>query len=355
MTLEQPRCRLRRSNPIRARDPRTGKPSELPAGAPHLPIEGVTISPRGPEVRRIAIGVLAAVLTAVACGVSGIAHEIWSTLVIMGFDPDRAVLLRALLVGAGAAAASALASGRVSIATLLGFLSSVALFGTTFVSETQSALRSTGVAGYFDLGGWLITLLALALSGMISARAGATLAIDVRPAIVDAVRSVGSIAAWLVARLTLAFGGLISGHAGETAVIGVCPTVAGTLLAVGSKMDRHPVQRRAVCRTAVVAVAGILLVVGGPAFGDLVNYSPDALMLRGRPPLVGLGGDVSVVNGSGGPWLAWRPSGNGNVVTASLPAPGSGGQTTGSGGQTKAVVVETRRSFGKPIRRVYDV
>jgi enterochelin esterase-like enzyme len=131
-----------------------------------------------------------------------------------------------------------------------------------------------------------------------------------------------------VARLTLAFGGLISGHAGETAVIGVCPTVAGTLLAVGSKMDRHPVQRRAVCRTAVVAVAGILLVVGGPAFGDLVNYSPDALMLRGRPPLVGLGGDVSVVNGSGGPWLAWRPSGNGNVVTASLPAPGSGGQTT---------------------------
>ncbi|MDR3375012.1 MAG: hypothetical protein P4L98_14890 [Ancalomicrobiaceae bacterium] len=25
------------------------------------------------------------------------------------------------------------------------------------------------------------------------------------------------------------------------------------------------------------------------------------------------------------------------------------------GGQTKAVVVETRRSFGKPVRRIYDV
>lgn len=287
----------------------------------------VAISLRGPEVR-IAIGVLAAVLTVVACGASGIAHEIWSALLIMGFDPDRAVLLRALLVGAGAAAASALASGRVGMATLLGFLGSAALFSTTFVTETQSALRSTGVAGSFDLGGWLITLLALALSGMVSARLGATLAMDARPAIVDAVRAVGSIAAWLVARLTLALGGLISGQAGETLVIGVRPTVAGTLLAVGSKLDRHRVQRRAVGRTAVVAVAGMLLVVGGPAFGDLVNYSPDALMLRGRPPLVGLGGVVSVANGSGGPWLAWRPSGNGSVVTSSLPAPWSGGSTT---------------------------
>jgi hypothetical protein len=72
----------------------------------------------------------------------------------------------------------------------------------------------------------------------------------------------------------------------------------------------------------------MLLFVTVPAFGDLVNYSPDALMLHGGPPHVGLGGIASTVNAGWGPWLAWRPSGNGNVDIINMPAPWIGRSTT---------------------------
>ena len=256
------------------------------------------------------------------------AHQIYSALVIMGFDPDRAMLIRALLFGAGAAAASALANGRVGTATLLGLLGSAALFGPTFVAETRSAAGSTGAAGAFDLGGWLITLLTLAVSSAISGWAGATLAIGARPAIVDTLRTASWTAARLLALLPLALSGLISGWGGATLAIGARRAIADPLRTVGSEMNQCRVDGRAARRAGVLAVVGMLLFVTVPAFGDLVNYSPDALMLHGGPPHVGLGGIASTVNAGWGPWLAWRPSGNGNVDIINMPAPWIGRSTT---------------------------
>jgi len=87
------------------------------------------------EARRIAIGVLLAAATVVAGGVSGMDHQIYSALVIMGFDPDRALLIRALLVGAGAASGIGVGERQSRVATLLGLLSFAALFGPTFAAE----------------------------------------------------------------------------------------------------------------------------------------------------------------------------------------------------------------------------
>ena len=81
-------------------------------------------------------------------------------------------------------------------------------------------------------------------------------------------------------------------------------------------------------RAGVVAVVATLLVATVPAFGNMVNYSPDALMLHGGPPHVGLGGFASTVDVGWGPWLAWLPSGNGNVDTTNVPAPWIGTPTT---------------------------
>jgi hypothetical protein len=119
----------------------------------------------------------------------------------MGFDPDRSQLITALTVGAIAAAASALVSGRMDSATVLGVLGFAALFGGTFVAETQSATGSTGAAGSFDPGGWLVTLFTLLVSGLVSGWAGAALASTARPAILDTFRMVGLIVGRL---LTLA-------------------------------------------------------------------------------------------------------------------------------------------------------
>ena len=288
----------------------------------------MALSVRAPEVRRIAIGVLLAAVTVVAGGVSGMDHQMYSALVIMGFDPDRALLIRALLVGLSAAAASALANGRVGMATLLGLLGFAALFGPTFAVETRSAAGSTGAASAFDLAGWVITLLSLAVSGVISGWAGATLAIGARPAILDTFSTASWTAARVLALLLLGLSGLLSGWGGATRVAGTRGAIVDTLRQVGSKMNRLRVEGRAIRRAGVVAVVATLLVATVPAFGNMVNYSPDALMLHGGPPHVGLGGFASTVDVGWGPWLAWLPSGNGNVDTANVPAPWIGTPTT---------------------------
>ncbi len=288
----------------------------------------MAVSLRGPEARRIAIGVLLAAATVVAGGVSGMDHQIYSALVIMGFDPDRALLIRALLVGAGAAAASALVNGRVGVATLLGLLSFAALFGPTFAAETRSAAGSMGATGAFDLVGWVVTLLTLAVSGVISGWAGATLGSSARPAILDTFSTASWTAARVLALPLLALSGLMSGRGAATRAAGTRGAIADTLRQAGSKLNRPRIEGRAMRRAGVVAVVATLLVATVPAFGNMVNYSPDALMLHGGPPHVGLGGFASTVDVGWGPWLAWLPSGNGNVDTTNVPAPWIGTPTT---------------------------
>jgi hypothetical protein len=271
--------------------------------------------------RRLAVGVSAAALVFVAAFVLGYVDQSDQVLEEMGFDPDRAQLITALLIGAVAAAASIMAGNRIRSAAILGCLGSAGLFGPTFVRETQSAVASTGAAGAFDLAGWLLTLLTLVVSGLVSGWGGAALASVARPAIVETTRTVGSI------------------------------------------LGRRPVEGRAGRRLLWVGVALVVTVVTVPVFSDLVNYTPDSRMLHGAPDLIGLGGPrltapptsadtpspsagdtaaagpstspsetvrPSAIGTTTGPsttpvdptpWLAWLPSGLGNLGGATLPGP----------------------------------
>jgi esterase/lipase superfamily enzyme len=270
--------------------------------------------------------VLAAAFVFAAAIVSGSIDQSNQALGEMGFDPDRSQLITALLLGAVAAGVSVLAGSRIEAATLLGCAGSAALFGPTFVRETQSATAATGAAGIFDLGGWLITVLALVVGGVVSGWSGAALATVARPTLADAIRT------------------------------------------VGSGVRRRRVERRAALRAAWVSVVAVLLLVAVPVFGDIVNYTPDSHMLHGGPPLIGIGGanltppptfdatpsplpratpslspstspststsaepsqeptptptvSPSPRPADPHPWLAWRPAGNPTLLSTTLPGP----------------------------------
>ncbi|HJX67985.1 MAG TPA: hypothetical protein VJ258_04575, partial [Candidatus Limnocylindrales bacterium] len=177
-----------------------GEIRRVPGGA----LAGIRGIPGGAlaTIRRIPIGALrktprpltglivAALVLAVAV-FSGTVEETDRTLVIMGFDPDRAQLITTLVVGAIAAVAATLAIDRPAIGALLGTLAVAALFGQTFIAETQNALSATGALGSFDPTGWILTLATLLVIGFLSAWAGATLAAAVRPPLIATGASVG--------------------------------------------------------------------------------------------------------------------------------------------------------------------
>jgi hypothetical protein len=229
-----------------------------------------------------AAAVAAAVV--VAAFASGAIDSANTALVLMGFDADRARLITALLIGGVAAVAVALAVDRIAPATLAGLCVFTVLFGDTFARQTHAALQASGVNGSFDPKGWLLTVLALAMSGAVASWAGATLALGIRPALVEVGRVLGD---------SVRSRRLDSGRLG---------------------------------RPLGVAVVAILLVVSVPVFGDMTNYTTDSRMLDGGPVAVGV---VRVAAASGGgtgiqsprPWLSYKPSGAGSVETADLPAP----------------------------------
>jgi enterochelin esterase-like enzyme len=220
--------------------------------------------------------------------VSGTIDSSNTTLMFMGFDADRAQLITALLIAGVAAAAVSFATNRIGHATLAGMAGLAALFGYTFAHQTRQATKATGINGSFDPGGWVLTLLALVMVGLISSWAGATLARALRP---------GLIAAGAAARDTF---------------------------------KSRSLDWRLLRRPLVVVVVTALLVVSMPVFGDMVNYTTDSRMLHGGPPPVGLipgaaaQAGVTLAPGEK-PWLAWQPSGSGAIVSADLPAPWQGG------------------------------
>ena len=279
----------------------------------------------------VGCGCIAAAVLILAA-VSGSIGQANSTLVVMGFDPDRAQLITALLLAAIAAGVATIGSGRPGRATLAGLVAAAVVFGPTFTAETQAAVAATGTAGAFDPGGWLLTLFTLLAIGVVSSWAGASLGSALRPALAGAV-------------------------AAAAAVAGV------------ARRERRFDWRRSGRPLALVLVA-VMLAVTVPVFGDLVNFSPDSHMLDGAPPVAGLvpndqaagsvppdpsasdtsdpaAGDAAVVPtdpssaavptdspaptaspipGSR-PWLAWKPTGRGTIATKQLPAPWKGGST----------------------------
>jgi len=238
---------------------------------------------RGPVVACAASAIAAAVVV-VAAFASGATGSASTTLVLMGFDADRARLITALLIGGVAGAAAALATNRTGPATLSGLGGFAALFGYTFIAQTRGALNSNGTNGFFDLTQWALTLLALVMSGVISSWAGATLALAVRPRLTEAGR-----------------------------------------LVLDAVRTRHLDLAHLRLPVGVLLVL-VLLVVSVPVFGDMVNYTTDARMLHGGRPHVGLVHDGVPPNGGAVtpgrlPSRSSPPSGAGLVYAADLPAP----------------------------------
>lgn len=264
----------------------------------------------------IAAGVAVA---AVAVG-SGTISDSEAVLVVMGFDPDRAALISALLVGATAAAATTLIGGRVWLGTALGLLAGGALFEPTFAAETANARSASGALGTFDPAGWVLTAITLVMAALIAAWAGATLATGLRP-------------------------GLLA-----------------TRTSLVELLEGRRLNRRTLGRPSAAVLLVVLLVITVPAFGELLNISPDSLMLRGgdfvplapgnsipassptaalsptmtNSPSLALSPSATpsptptptpTPHASPGtkPWLAWKPSGAGVVTKVNLPSPWTGG------------------------------
>jgi hypothetical protein len=287
-----------------------------------------------PSTTRAAIpSAVAAALLLAAAVATGTIDSTNTTLVVMGFDPDRAQLITALLVGGLAAAASLLVAGRLRLAVVCGLVATAAVFGPTFIGETQTALSSSGFQGSFDPAGWALTLLTLLVVGTISSWAGATLGAGIRPALV------------------------------ALAAQGAAATRSGRL--------NHDLAYRSLSAVGILA----LLTICVPVFGDMVNFAPDAHMVRGGPPPAGLvpaPGQASAAPSTGTvdgpaasgtnpptpaatgtaarPWLAWLPTGAGGAVTVQLPAPWTGGTAT-----TDGVTIYTPPGYDAAGARRYPV
>ncbi len=267
-------------------------------------------------------GVVIATLVVLVSVFSGTVQSTDVTLVVMGFDPDRSQLITALIIGGTAAAAVTLVVNRTGFATLLGTYGLVVLFAQTFVAETQNAVGASGATGKFDLRGWILTLATLLTIGVISAWIGAVLGGAARPALI------------------------------------------GSGVAVREMVKARRPSRRLSRGPMAVLLVAVLLAVTVPAFGDMVNLSPDALMLNGdHGPGLAPGGSIPdigpiaeasapsptpnsqpspsstlatqaltptpspVITAAPGtkPWLAWKPTGTGKMTRVDMPAPWIGG------------------------------
>jgi enterochelin esterase-like enzyme len=189
---------------------------------------------------RVVVAIGLAALAMIWWRLSGSRVATQNTLADMGFDPGRAYLLGALIIGAVVASVVAMAVARNGMAVArngmsvgLGFVAVLIDDAGAFLHDTAVTQRTPGVA--FDAAGWILTGLAIAAGALVIAWSATTLTLPVR--------------AWLI-------------RAGAD----------GAQL----RRDRKFTRRAAVpTAVAIVAVAAIVL---GPVLGDLLNYGTDARM-----------------------------------------------------------------------------
>ncbi|MHB8672384.1 MAG: alpha/beta hydrolase [Candidatus Limnocylindrales bacterium] len=207
----------------------------------------------------VAVGAAVVALMAATGALLG-THD---TLVIMGFDPDRAELITALLVGAIGAAVGTLVVDRRLAATLLGLAAAAALFSQTFLTETRAAMASGGDQGHFSPVGWSLTLIALVVGGLAASWAAAVVAGEVRAA------------------------------------------VAASVSVAVAAVRARTVRGIAIWRPFLTLFLGIVVAVAVPVLGDMFNYAPDADMRVGGPAAIGLfGGGAGGAAGSPAPSAA---------------------------------------------------
>ncbi len=172
----------------------------------------------------------------------------------MGFDPDRARLIVALIMAALAAATVSLLGGGRRLSTFTGTAAAVAWFGRTFVAETTKVLDQSGATGQFDPVGWLLTLVSLLAAGVAVSWAAAVLAREAHDA------TVAAIAALRPERKRRA----PTSRANQKED-GEAPATAWRRAIPAARL------------VLVVAVAAVTL----PILGDIFNYVPDIHMQVG--------------------------------------------------------------------------
>jgi hypothetical protein len=275
---------------------------------------------------------------------SGTAASTDDTLQIMGFDPDRAHLLTALIATAMAAAIVALAGTPTALGVLAGLVAGVRGFGHTALLETRAALAAHGTQGTFDPFGWVLSMVTFAVAFAVAGWAAAILTREARGRVIAAVV---------------------------------------TIRDLGRARDRSSAPARLAAATGVL-ISVAVVVAALPIFGDMLNYDPDVHMRQdaagapalfdpsagsgaagvpGASPGSAPGGTNTLAGGGGGssagagerpasspsyppdlvagplasslitpgavsaarPWSTSLPTGHGRVMTVNLPAPWTGG------------------------------
>jgi enterochelin esterase-like enzyme/uncharacterized membrane protein YgcG len=298
------------------------------------------LRPRAPWL----VGLVVAAVAVELFYLSGTAGATNDTLQIMGFDPDRANLLVALIAAAMAAAIVALAGGPTALGVLAGLLAGTRGFWHTALSETRSALNASGTQGTFDPLGWTLSIVTFVVAFAVTAWAASILAREARRRVIAAVVTI---------RALIRGGNLVRG---------------GDLV--------HARARFAGAIAVILSFAIVAAVL--PVFGDMLNYDPDVHMRQdavGVPALFGSSAGGSGVGASGSaagsatgggtdpsgggaagtpvaastypaglvagpltgslvtpgavssarPWTTSLPTGHGRVTSAALPAPWKGG------------------------------
>jgi hypothetical protein len=193
-----------------------------------------------------AVSLLVAVLVFWAAVGLGPVKASTDVLVGLGFDPDRADLITGLIIGGATAIAVYLARGVRPTAVILGLVVCAALFGPTFVRETRDAMVATGAIGAFSPAGWVQTVLAFVVVGVLTMWACATCAVPIRRELI------------------------------------------ATASALGDAISQKSRDRRAWVRPGAAALVVCLLAVTLPAAGNMFDKGADNEMIAGGPARQGL-------------------------------------------------------------------
>jgi Enterochelin esterase and related enzymes len=238
------------------------------------PAAGVQVRAGIRRHRGAIVTAAAAALVLVGSGALGLVEGLNTLLVALGFDPDRAQLITALVVGGTTAFLACLCGGARPAAITLGFAGMSGLFGATFVRETQNAMAATGATGAFDLTGWSETLLAFVVIGLLVVWACATCAAPARRALLDSAKAMATM--------------VRQGH-------------------FDRRTWRGPV--------ATFLVLG-LLALTLPLAADMFNYGAEERMISGGPPRQGL-----VPNDQGLPLEQTLPAATPTATPSESPSP----------------------------------
>ncbi len=301
---------------------------------------------------RPAAGLLVGAALVVGLRASGAISGSNVALEEMGFDPDRARLITGLTVGGLGAALGTLLTGRRIGPIVVAYLGLAVVFGRAFVDETANAVATHGPDGFVPLG-WLATAATLAGITLAVGWAMATLAIEVRRWL---------LAGWLLLR-DLRHGRSVNGRRAlrtlapivvVVVVLGSIPTLADMVnytpdvaMTKGGLQQAPPLVGGGSTsggQSAGGSAPGASTGVGGSTGVGASTGPGGAGAPGGSGTLAGPGGAAgssvagSGITGSGivssgaiastQPWLASRPSGQGQVVSFALPSPWRGsGQT----------------------------